>query len=625
METVAVGMASPTFSTSPSSGGTVGTVVLNDTATVGGGFQPGGSITFSLYSNSACTGTPFYTTSPPITVSGAGEYTTANTTPADAAGTWYWTASFSGDANNNPASSECGVETVAVAKSSPTLATSPSAGGTAGSVVLNDTGTVGGGFQPGGSITFSLYGPGDTSCSGTPVYTTSPPITVSGDGQYTSANTGVANVPGTWNWTVTYSGDGNNNGATSACGSESVTVTGAAIAQGSCAGSGSLSTLVSGSNVTSYVPKGSWTSTATGIDVVNVEGNSITDTFIQTPDVINSCASNSITGQTVCTANNNHVYVLKGTGLDPSVPTNPLTDSGTGVITFSGGSVTTAGVAMDASDNKALVALSIGGVGGYQFLDLGSNPTFEPAIVSQDPNGDISEATLFDPIRQLILSAAEDNNVEAVNVGGPSPQFFEHPVSVKGALDSTAEDCSTGIVISPEEFTTPSQIEIADISNPGTPPNAVFTPGSPGLWTAPEQVQTLSGSSFSSGATGSAVAQGTHTAVISGQSGGDSLTALVLPTTSGAGAVPAMSNWLSCAIGADSSGTTFVMGDDPHTLAAYQSPNGGDAMALLVNQGATEMVKVDLTKMLSLPDTLSANVCDSGTLDSNTESFIPLP
>ena len=121
------------------------------------------------------------------------------------------------------------------------------------------------------------------------------------------------------------------------------------------------------------------------------------------------------------------------------------------------------------------------------------------------------------------------------------------------------------------------------------------------------------------------MAEGTHTAVVSGQSGGDSLTALALPTTSGAGAVPAMNNWLSCAIGADPSGTAFVMGDDPHTLAAYQSPNGGDAMALLVNRGATEMVKVDLTKMLNLPATRYPNVCDSGTLDSNTESFIPLP
>ena len=115
--------------------------------------------------------------------------------------------------------------------------------------------------------------------------------------------------------------------------------------------------------------------------------------------------------------------------------------------------------------------------------------------------------------------------------------------------------------------------------------------------------------------------------MISALSGrGSSLTALALPTTSGTGAVPAVNNWLSCAIGPLPSGSAFAMGDrDCHTLAAYQSPNGGDAMALLVNRGTTQMVKVDLTRMLNLPATATPNVCDSGTLDSSTESFIPLP
>jgi hypothetical protein len=68
------------------------------------------------------------------------------------------------------------------------------------------------------------------------------------------------------------------------------------------------------------------------------------------------------------------------------------------------------------------------------------------------------------------------------------------------------------------------------------------------------------------------------------------------------------------------------MGDDPHTLAAYQSPNGGDAVALLVNEGATEMVRVDLTAMLN-PSIVPAtgNVCNSTTLPASTETFIPLP
>jgi hypothetical protein len=504
------------------------------------------------------------------------------------------------------------------AKATPSLTTTPGKGGTAGTVILNDTGTLSGGASPTGSVTFNLYDPSHTDCSGTPAYTQTVPV--SGDGTYTTTNTTPANTAGTWSWTATYSGDSGNNSVSTACGQETVTVT-AVVPPGSCEGSGSISTLVSGKNVISYIPKGNWTlqSSATGIDAVNVEGTSITNTQISTgSDVINSCASNSATGQTVCTANNNHVYVLKGTGLDPSVSPNPLTDAGSGTISFSGGSATTTGVSMDATDNKALIALSVGGVAGFQFLDLATD-TFEPAFTTKDPGGQISEDPLIDPVRHLILSAAEDNNYELANVStSTSPQFFEHAVSgAGGELDSSAEDCSTGIIFAPAEFSSPSQIQIADI----TGSHAVFTPGTPGSWTAPEQVQTLGGSNLAAGPSGSAVAQGTHIGVVAGEFGGDGLTALALPTTSGTGAVPAVSNWVSC-----ETGNGFSMGDDPHTLAAYQSPNGGDAIALLVNQGATQMVRVDLTDMLN-PSTVPAtgNVCTSTTLPSSAETFIPLP
>lgn len=581
--------------------------------------------TFQATVNSAGTLLSFTTNSPSFTVyvKGGPAYDTYDYTGTTAHPAYPSDAGLHSPVNNggNIATISHYLVCGQPAKASPTLTTTPSAGGTAGTVVLNDAGTLSAGMSPTGSITFNLYGPSDTTCSGTPAYTQT--VAVSGDGSYTTTNTNPASVAGKWNWTATYSGDSGNNSASSACGQETVTVT-AVVPPGSCEGSGSISALVSGKNVISYVPKGSWGSPATGIDVVNVEGTSITDTLIPTgSDVINSCASNSVTGQTVCTANNSDVYILKGTGLDPSVSPNPLVDGGSGTISFSGGSATTTGVSMDATDNKALIALSVGGVAGFQFLDLATD-TFESAFTTNDPGGAISEDPLIDPVHHLILSAAEDNNYELVNVStSTSPQFFEHPVSgVGGELDSSAEDCSTGIIFAPAEFSGPSQVEIADI----TGSHAVFTPGTPGSWTAPEQVQTLAGSNLSAGPSGSAVAQGTHTGVVAGEFGGHGLTALALPTTSGTGATPAFSNWLSCETGPDPSGNAFFMGDDPHTLAAYQSPNGGDAIALLVNQGATEMVRVDLTDMLN-PTIVPAtgNVCTSSTLPSSAETFIPLP
>jgi hypothetical protein len=383
---------------------------------------------------------------------------------------------------------------------------------------------------------------------------------------------------------------------------------------GSCEPSSSLSVLVSGSNVISYIPKGNWGSSATGVSVVNVEGSGVTNTLIPTgSDVINSAASNPITGQTVATANNNHVYILKGTGLDPSVSPNPLTDAGTGTIGFSGGSPTTSGVAMDAIHNRAVLGLSIAGAPGFQFLELGSS-TFGPAFVS--PSGAISEDPLIDPTRNLLLSPAENNNYEIVNVTSTSsPTFFENgPIASGGELDSAGEDCATGIALAPAEFT--SNVFIADLTQ------ATFTPGTPsGTWTAPSQVQALSESTLSAGASGTAVAQGTHTGVVTGEFGGSSLTAIKLPATSGSG-TPAISDWVTCSI------SGFSMGDDPHTVTAYQSPNGGDAIGLLANGGATELARVDLTKMLdptTVPRTAGGHGCASGTLPSAAVSLISVP
>jgi hypothetical protein len=196
--------------------------------------------------------------------------------------------------------------------------------------------------------------------------------------------------------------------------------TGGTVPQGSCLGSSSLSALVVGNNVTAYVPKGRWISLTSDVSVVNIEGSSIVPTRIPTaPDAINSCASNPITGQTVCTANNNHVYILQGTALDSSVSPNPLENGGTGAIKFSGGSCTSCGVVMDSIHNKAALGLSVSGTPGFQFLDLGPSPTFEPPFAS--PSGSISEDPLLDPINNLLLSATEANNYEIVDVSTHCP------------------------------------------------------------------------------------------------------------------------------------------------------------------------------------------------------------
>lgn len=435
---------------------------------------------------------------------------------------------------------------------------------------------------------------------------------------------------------------------------------------GSCQPSSSVSVLVQGvsptGTVLAYVPKGAWQTGATGVSVVNVEGALVAPTLIPTgSDVVNSCASNQTTTTTVCTANNAHVYLTATPSLIAFA--TPITSGGgPGEIQFSGGFCINCGVAMDAVHNKALIGLSIGGTTpgfpptgtpGFQFLNLAGIPAFEPTIVS--PSGMISEDPLIDPLHNsvgtaggsLLLSAAENNTYEIADVAiTTSPLFFEHPIPFAGGsageADSSGEDCSTQIALAPAEnfATIPSglsQVFIADITT------ATFTPGvlpAPGTWTAPSAVATLTESILSAGASGLAVAQGTHTGIVSGEFspafGSNAITAIALPTTSGGGATPALIDWVTCTIPDIAPGTPFNNGLDPHTVTAYQSPNiltagVGDAIAVLANGGATTLAVVDLTKMLDttiVPRTSGVGLghaCTTSPLPASVVSFVSVP
>ena len=105
------------FSTQPTpSNGTVLQTSLFDVATLSGGNNPTGTITFSLFppSDQSCSGTAIFTSV--VNVNGPGSYTSAT---ADASlitvdGTYNWTAAYSGDANNAPQTSACGQEPVII-------------------------------------------------------------------------------------------------------------------------------------------------------------------------------------------------------------------------------------------------------------------------------------------------------------------------------------------------------------------------------------------------------------------------------------------------------------------------------------------------------------------------------
>src|SRR3989454_3711438 len=99
-------------------------------------------------------------------------------------------------------------EAVVVTKASPVLTTTASGSVAAGGSV-NDVAHLTLGTNPTGTITFTLYGPNDATCT---VVAFTDTKLVSGNADYTSSSF-TAIQAGTYRWIASYSGDLNNNAA----------------------------------------------------------------------------------------------------------------------------------------------------------------------------------------------------------------------------------------------------------------------------------------------------------------------------------------------------------------------------------------------------------------------------
>lgn len=97
-----IARAIPTIATLASAGGPAGAPV-RDVATVDGGLRPTGTVTFRLYSDPACK-VQVFTSTVPL----AGDAATSGWASPAAAGTYYWTADYTGDTANDPVTSPCG-------------------------------------------------------------------------------------------------------------------------------------------------------------------------------------------------------------------------------------------------------------------------------------------------------------------------------------------------------------------------------------------------------------------------------------------------------------------------------------------------------------------------------------
>jgi hypothetical protein len=229
---IAVGTPTTVPSTTLSGGGQTGPSIsvvqgtgVTDRANIAGpnAAAAGGTVSFTVFSDPACTRGVASGGSAPVTNGASGaSASVANLAP----GTYYWQASYSGDSQNQPSTSACGSEVLHV-QSPTTTSTTLTGGKVVGAKITVPSGTsvtdqakISGASAAtaGGSVTYALYR--NNTCT-QPVGGLSSATVVNGTAGRSAA---VKPAPGTYYWRAIYSGDAVNGPSSSACGSEILVV-----------------------------------------------------------------------------------------------------------------------------------------------------------------------------------------------------------------------------------------------------------------------------------------------------------------------------------------------------------------------------------------------------------------
>jgi hypothetical protein len=226
-ESISVSQATPQLTTQVSQDPIAVGAALTDTATLApvppGATPPTGTVTFDVYGpddNTGCDTTPALSSTASVDASG-----TAVSDPLTPTSPGLYTivASYSGDGSYAPASTGCGDETVNVTMAGPAIATQVSAASIDPGGSFDDTATLTtppSNFAPTGTVTFSVYGPDDPTCSTEPVLDPVRNL----DGSTVNSGSLTPPSPGTYRVIASYSGDNRFAPSTTACGDPNETV-----------------------------------------------------------------------------------------------------------------------------------------------------------------------------------------------------------------------------------------------------------------------------------------------------------------------------------------------------------------------------------------------------------------
>ncbi len=196
---------------------------IQDTANLSAGNNPTGTITFNLYGpdDATCSADSIFESIVDVD-SGNGTYNSGTFTTTEV-GSYYWTASYSGDDLNEPVESICNepFEVSVVTQRSPSITTLASwTGETVGNEgTVGDSATFVDAYNPTGQIDFTLYS--DAAC--TVEVLSGSGVIVAGEASYSQLWTPTA--AGTYYWIADYAGDTNNEGFTTSCGDDNEDIT----------------------------------------------------------------------------------------------------------------------------------------------------------------------------------------------------------------------------------------------------------------------------------------------------------------------------------------------------------------------------------------------------------------
>jgi hypothetical protein len=359
---------------------------------------------------------------------------------------------------------------------------------------------------------------------------------------------------------------------------------------GVCTQGNSFALLTSGSTVTAYIPNAFWEGGATGVRVVTIEGTGPAPVTISTPGAVNTCSADQALQEVVCVANDNDVYLIKGSTLVAT-----LESSGSGYIDFSGGTCTNCNVAVNSVTHVAYIGESLNYSPAVQPLNI-SDQTFQTPFPLS--NG-ISESLVIDTVRNLVLSATEQSIYDVLQISKTGTAEYGNS-DFSAEYDSPLEDCVTGLAIGSDEFT--GNLMFANLHT------ATFNSGTM-TWTDTEEalINYPEFDNLAAGTTGLSLAQGTHYGVVAGEFGGN-LEGFIRTPSSAADAASGLVNYVVATLPNDPGGYAFANGFDPHSEASYVSPNNSKAYAIFVDwaDGSPDYLAVaDIAGVLGAPRVIS--------------------